>query len=415
MIEAVLERCAGLDVHQETVVACVLSGVLSEAPHKELHTFGTTTEELIDLAEWLVDSGCSHVAMESTGVYWKPIWNVLEAFDFELVLANAHHIKNLPGRKTDMKDAEWIAKLLRSGLIESSFVPSPEVRDLRDLTRYRKKLVYQATAEKNRIHRLLQDANIKITSFMSDIFGVSGRLLLQRVVNGEVITLEFLEDNMKGPLKHKAEQLLQSINGRMRAHHSQMIGFSWEHLLFLEQQIREIDEQIFVRLQGRREAVELLMTIPGINEQAAAIIIAEIGTDMEQFRNEHALAAWAGVCPGNFESAGKKKRTRVRSGNSLLKAILCECAWSAVRARNTRLSTRYWSLVRRMGKKKALVAVAHTILKIVYYVLLKRQSYVELGAEYLAQYQKDKQERMQNRMIRDLEAKGFIVTKPVAT
>lgn len=414
MIEAVLERCAGLDVHQETVVACVLSGDLNEAPKKELRTYGTTTEDLIQLANWLVNSGCSHVAMESTGVYWKPIWNVLEAFDFEMLLANAHHIKNLPGRKTDMKDAEWIAKLLRSGLIEGSFVPSPEVRDLRDLTRYRKKLVYHATAEKNRIHRLLQDANIKLTTFMSDVFGVSGRLLLQRLVDGEVITIEFLEDNMKGPLKNKAEQLLQSVNGRIRGHHIQMIRFSWEHLMFLEQTIQQIDQEIYSRLQGRREAVELLVTIPGVNEQSASIIIAEIGTDMEQFTNEHALAAWAGVCPGNFESAGKKKRTRVRSGNSLLKAILCECAWAAARTRNTRLSARYWSLVKRMGKKKALVAVAHTILKIIYHVLHKRQSYIELGAEYLEQYRKDKLERRQTKMIHELEAKGFLITRPAS-
>lgn len=412
MIEAVLERCAGLDVHQETVVACILTGALSEAPKKELQSFGTTTKELIELGNWLVNSGCSHVAMESTGVYWKPIWNVLEAFDFEMLLANAHHIKNLPGRKTDMKDAEWIAKLLRSGLIEGSFVPSAEVRDLRDLTRYRKKLVYQATAEKNRIHRILQDANIKLTSFMSDIFGVSGRLLLERLVNGEVITLEFLQQEMKGPLKHKADQLLQSVQGRIRCHHIQMMRYSWEHLLFLEQAIVQVDEQIYERLKDRREAVELLSTIPGINEQSASIIIAEIGTDMAQFRDEHALAAWAGVCPGNFESAGKKKRTRVRSGNSILKAILCECAWAAARTRNTRLSARYWSLVKRMGKKKALVAVAHTILKIVYHVLAKRQSYIELGAEYLEQYRRDRQERLQTKIIRDLEAKGFVITRP---
>jgi len=412
MIEAVLERCAGLDVHQEMVVACILTGALSEAPKKELQSFGTTTKELIELGNWLVSSGCSHVAMESTGVYWKPVWNVLEAFDFEMLLANAHHIKNLPGRKTDMKDAEWIAKLLRSGLIEGSFVPSAEVRDLRDLTRYRKKLVYQATAEKNRIHRILQDANIKLTSFMSDVFGVSGRLLLERLVNGEVITLEFLQQEMKGPLKHKADQLLQSVQGRIRCHHIQMMRYSWEHLLFLEQAIVQVDEQIYERLKDRRETVELLSTIPGINEQSASIIIAEIGTDMAQFRDEHALAAWAGVCPGNFESAGKKKRTRVRSGNSILKAILCECAWAAARTRNTRLSARYWSLVKRMGKKKALVAVAHTILKIVYHVLAKRQSYIELGAEYLEQYRRDKQERLQTKIIRDLEAKGFVITRP---
>lgn len=411
MIESVLEKCAGLDVHQETVVACVLIGPLDQAPQKELRTFGTTVKDLISLGNWLMETGCSHVAMESTGVYWKPVWNVLEGFDFESILANAHHIKNLPGRKTDMKDAEWIAKLLRSGLIEGSFVPSEEVRDLRDLTRYRKKLVYQATSEKNRIHRILQDANIKLTSYMSDVFGKSGRLLLQRLVNGEVITLEFLEENMKGPLKQKSNQLLQSLQGRLRSHHVEMIRFSWDHLAYIEQTIKQIDLRIYLRLESRRESVELLTTIPGINEQAASIIIAEIGTDMSQFKSEHHLAAWAGVCPGNYESAGKKKRARVRSGNSLLKAILCECAWAASRTRNTRLSARYWALVKRMGKKKALVALAHTLLKISYHVLLKRQSYIELGVEYLEQFQMRREKQTETHMIQLLEAKGFLVTK----
>ncbi|WP_245947862.1 IS110 family transposase [Paenibacillus sambharensis] len=307
MLEAILERCAGLDVHQETVVACVLTGQLDRAPKSEIRTFGTMTNELMELGEWLVEQGCTHVAMESTGVYWKSVWNVLEAFELDLLLANAHHVKNLPGRKTDMKDAEWIAKLLRCGLIEGSFVPSEDIRDLRDLTRYRKKLVYDATSEKNRIHKSLQDANIKLTTHMSDIFGTSGRLLLQKIVDGEVITMEFLETHMKGALKHKSPKLLQSLNGRLRKHHRDMIRFSWDHLVYIEKQIRLVEQDIRNRLASKQEAIDLLVTIPGINEQAASVIIAEIGTDMTVFKDDHHLAAWAGVTPGNHQSAGKKK------------------------------------------------------------------------------------------------------------
>lgn len=306
MMEAIVERCAGLDVHQETVVACILSGPLDRTPKSELRTFGTMTHELEELGEWLTEHGCTQVAMESTGVFWKPVWNVLEAFEFDLVLANAYHVKNLPGRKTDMKDAEWLAKLLRCGLIESSFVPPVEVRELRDMTRYRKKLIYHATAEKNRIHKILQDANVKLTTHMSDIFGASGRLLLQKIANDEVVTMEFLQTEMHGALKHKSPKLLQSLNGRLRKHHRNLIRMCWEHLMYLEQAIRDVEAQTRTMLEDKQDAVKLLTSIPGINEQAAMIILAEIGLDMSKFKSEGHLAAWAGVCPGNHESAGKK-------------------------------------------------------------------------------------------------------------
>jgi transposase len=314
MMESILERCAGLDVHQETVVACVLTGPLEHAPTCEIRTFGTMTHELLELGQWLMDKGCTHAAIESTGIYWKPVWNVLEAFELDLLLANAHHIKNLPGRKTDMKDAEWIAKLLRCGLIEGSFVPSQEIRDLRDLTRYRKKLVHDATSEKNRIHKFLQDANIKLTTHMSDVFGVSGRLLLQKIANGEVISIEFLQTHMKGALKKKTHSLLQSLNGRLRKHHRDIITFSWNHLLYLEEQIEKIEQEIFHRLAEKQEVLDLLTSIPGVNEKAASIIIAEIGTDMKHFKSDHHLAAWAGVSPGNHQSAGKKKELVLDQG-----------------------------------------------------------------------------------------------------
>ncbi len=306
MMEAIVERCAGLDVHQDSIVVCLLTGPLDHAPKSELRTFGTMTNELTELGEWLETNQCTQVAMESTGVFWKPVWNVLEAYEFDLVLANAHHIKNLPGRKTDMKDAEWIAKLLRCGLIESSFVPPVEIRELRDLTRYRKKLVHAATAEKNRIHKLLQDANIKLTTHMSDIFGTSGKLLLQKIADDEVVTMEFLETEMRGSLKHKSAKLLQSLNGRLRKHHRTMIQMSWDHLMYLEKSIDEVEAETRRRLEDKQDALALLTSIPGINEQAAMIILAEIGLDMSKFKSDGHLAAWAGICPGNHESAGKK-------------------------------------------------------------------------------------------------------------
>lgn len=307
MINAIIERCAGLDVHQETIAACVLSGPLDRSPHCETRTFGTMTQDLLALADWLTQMGCSHVAMESTGVYWKPVWNILESFNFQLILANAYHIKNLPGRKTDMSDSEWITKLLRCGLIESSFVPPVEIRQLRDLTRYRKKLVHDATSEKNRIHKVLQDANIKLASHMSDLFGVSGHLLLQKMIDGEVITMDFLTTSMKGELRHKSFKLLQSLNGRLHSHHRDMLRMSWQHLLFIEESIANIESQIDSCLAQNQTAVELLSSVPGINPHAASVILAEIGTDMSQFHSEHHLAAWSGLAPGNHESAGKKK------------------------------------------------------------------------------------------------------------
>lgn len=306
-MDAILESCAGLDVHQQTVVACVLSGPLDRKPTKVVRTFSTTTTELLALAEWLEESKCSHVAMESTGIYWKPVWNILEASSFELLLANAQRIKNVPGRKTDVKDSEWIAQLLRSGLIEGSFVPPHEIRDLRDLTRYRKKLVYETTQEKNRIHKILQDANIKITSYISDIFGVSGRRILNALVDGERLTEFKLNSMVFGSLKSKIPQLLEALNGNLRLHHQDMIRYSWDHLLYLEKAIERIEKKIDDCLKPYRYEVELLDSIPGVNQKAASIIIAELGPDMSVFPSHSHLASWSGVCPGNNESAGKKK------------------------------------------------------------------------------------------------------------
>ncbi|MGF7050823.1 transposase [Paenibacillus sp. DS2015] len=305
-MDAILERCAGLDVHQETVVACVLVGPLDRKPKQEIKTFGTTTKELLRLLDWLTEQECSHVGMESTGVYWKPVWNILEG-SFTLVLANAQRIRNVPGRKTDVKDSAWIARLLRCGLIESSFVPPEDIRDLRNYTRYRRKLVGDATAEKNRIHKILQDANIKLTTYVSDVFGVSGLALLQSVVNGEVLEAETIKSMVFTSLKKKVPDLIEALNGRVRTHHRTMIRMHLDHLEYLEKQLQELEQQIDNLVNPYRNEIELLITIPGIQKDAAASILAEIGTDMSIFPTDAHLASWAGLSPGNNESAGKKK------------------------------------------------------------------------------------------------------------
>lgn len=308
-MEAMIERCAGLDVHQKTVVACALFGSLDKRPKKVIETFPTTTSGLLSLSDWLTLHQVTDVVMESTGVYWKPIWNILED-SFQLVLANARHVKNVPGRKTDVKDAEWLAKLLRSGLIEGNFVPPEDIRDLRDLTRYRKKLIHHRTSERNRIHKILQDANIKLTSVFSDIFGVSGRRILEAIINGEKIEAEKLREMVDGKVKASIADISIAINGRIRRHHRIMLQYHWDHMIYIEEAIKEIEEQIDQNLSPYQKEVELLDGIPGVNKAAAATMIAEMGIDMSVFKSAKHLASWAGLSPGNYESAGKKKRVK---------------------------------------------------------------------------------------------------------
>ncbi|WP_394187205.1 IS110 family RNA-guided transposase [Metabacillus halosaccharovorans] len=310
-MEAMIEKCAGLDVHQETVVACVLFGSLDQRPQKTVESFSTTTTGLLKLSDWLSSYHVTDVVMESTGVYWKPVWNVLES-DFHLVLANAKHVKNVPGRKTDVKDAEWLAKLLRSGLIEGNFVPPEDIRDLRDLTRYRKKLIHQRTSEQNRIHKVLQDANIKLTSVLSNVFGVSGRRILEAIINGEKIEMRNLCEMVDGRTKASLADIANAMNGRIRRHHREMMRYHWEHMTYLEKSIEELEKQIDLCLEPYRKEVELLDTIPGLNKNGAATFIAEMGVDMSVFKSVKHLASWAGLSPGNNESAGKKKRVKLQ-------------------------------------------------------------------------------------------------------
>lgn len=406
--DALYESCAGLDVHQETVVACVLFGPLDRRPKKVIETFSTTTSGLLKLSDFLSEHNVTHVAMESTSVYWKPVWNVLEG-SFTLLLANARTIKNVPGRKTDIKDAEWIAKLLRNGLIESSFVPPEPIRDLRDMTRYRKKLIADITAEKNRIHKFLQDANIKLTTYMSDIFGVSGRNLLQAIINGEKIEVEDLKKLVKGKLCNKIPELQDALNGRLRQHHREMIGFCWKHIEALEQLLAELESRIAQALAPYQEEVELLKSLSLIKDNTAAVIISELGTNMDVFPSEKHISSWAGVSPGNNESAGKKKHSKTTYGNAALKSALNQCAWAASKKRGTRLNALFWRITRKHGKKKAAVATAHEILIIVYYMLKNKTPYNELGEDY---FKKKQVKSPEDAAIKLLTKKGYIVTLP---
>jgi transposase len=402
-MDAILERCAGLDVHQETVVACVLYGPLDRRPKKETKTFGTTTKELLQLQDWLQEFNCTDVAMESTGVYWKPVWNILEG-DFKLILANAQRIKNVPGRKTDVSDAFWIAKLLRAGLIESSFVPDIEFRDLRDLTRYRRKLLGHATSEKNRIHKILQDANIKLSTFVSDIFGVSGRALIDSILDGEVLQVDEVKELVKTSLKKKVPQLVEALNGRIRLHHRKLIQMHYDHLLYVEKQIELLESDIDHLVKPHREEIDLLITIPGIQKDAAASILAEIGIDMSSFPTDGHIASWAGISPGNNESAGKKKGSKSKKGNSNLKAVLCQVAWAAMKKKDCRLASFYYRVVKRRGPKKANMALAHLILRIIYQMLKTKTPYQEYGWDYLP-----KEERKKDYFIKKLQKLGYEV------
>lgn len=386
-MDAILERCAGLDVHQENVVACVLSGPLDRKPEQEIRTFGTTTKELLALLDWLTEKQCTHVAMESTGVYWKAVWNILEGH-FTIILGNAKKIKNVPGRKTDVKDSAWIAGLLRCGLIEPSFVPPVDIRDLRDLTRYRRKLQGQVTAEKNRIHKILQDANVKLTTYVSDLFGKSGLKLLEALVDGEVLDANDVKKLVFASLKKKVPVLIEALNGRMRAHHRFMIGRHLNHMRQVEAHIEALQVEIDRLLKPYRAEIDLLITIPGIQEDAAASILAEMGADMSVFPSENHLSSWATLCPGNNESAGKKKSSKTNKGNKGLKAVLCQAAWAAAKSKNTRVAAFHSRVLKRRGPKKAAVATAHLLLKICYFLLRDKTTYQELGFDYLPKKEK---------------------------
>jgi transposase len=378
-MKALTPCCAGLDVHQKSIVVCVVSGEADQEPEMETRTFSTMTKDLFEVLRWLEEKGVTHIALESTGIYWKPVYNILEGY-FEITLANAQRIKNVPGRKTDVSDAEWIATLLRHGLIEASFVPPEEIRQLRDLTRRRKKVVQTLTSEKNRIQKALESSNIKLGTVISDIFGVSGRNLLERLMEQGYVEEKEISACVKGTVKNKVAQLNDSLFGTLNDHQIFMIRHAWKHIVYLEESMQELDEQIDLILQNYQEEVKIIQTMPGIQKTTAAAILAEIGADMNVFPSAAHLSSWAGLSPGNHESAGKKKGTRTVQGNPHIKSALCEAAWTITRSRKTWLATKFWKLSARIGKKKAVVAIAHKMLISLYYMLRLRQSYAAPAA-----------------------------------
>jgi transposase len=404
-MRVMIERVAGLDVHQETVVACALIGKPGERPTKEVRTFRTMTRDLEALREWLLSLGVTHVGMESTGIYWKPVYAVLEG-SFELIVGNARHIRNVPGRKTDVKDAEWIADLVRHGLIAKSFVPPPPLRELRDLLRYRRKLVESQAAERNRLLKLLETANIKLASVVTDVFGVSGRAMLKALIEGTA-SAQAMADLAKGQLRRKRADLVLALEGRVEEHHRFLLGLQLRRLEAAEVEIAALDARIDKKLEPYRAPHALLMQIPGVDRLVAAVLIAEIGIDMSVFLSVYHLASWAGVCPGNHESAGKQKSGRARNGNVHLRTMLVGAAISASRAKGSYLKDKFYRLKARRGSMRAALAIAHKILVAAYHRLAKGVGYREIGEAYLDQIS---QTRTVANLKRRLERLGFHVT-----
>ena len=403
-MEVLHPKCAGLDVHRDTVVACARNATDGTIAH-EVRTFGATTKELMALSEWLTEHGVTHVAMEATGVYWQPVWHVLEG-SFELVLANAMHIKNVPGRKTDVNDATWISDLLAHGLIRGSFVPPAPVQDLRQLTRTRKQLVREHTSHVQRIDKILQDANLKLGSVLTDIMGQSGRAILDALVQGETDPAKLVL-HVNRRVKASREQITEALRGKVTANHRFLLKLHLGQVDALQAAIDEIDREVGERLDPFRVSAERLTQIPGISDIAAAAIVSEIGVDMSRFQTSAHLISWAGLCPKNDESAGKRRSTRLRKGAPWLKTLLVQSAWCATRAKNTYLQAQFLRLRARRGPKKAIMAVAASMLTAIYHMLKNGVDYRDLGADHFSRNDRTKSV---NRLLRKIENLGFEVT-----
>lgn len=396
-------RCAGLDVHKDEVVVCFRHASGGSAIH-QVRRFSTMTSSLLELSEWLTTNKCTHVAMEATGIYWKPVWHLLET-DFELILANAAHIRNVPGRKSDVNDATWIADLLAHGLIRSSFVPPSFVQELRDLTRTRKQIRREVVQHVQRMQRILEDANVKLNSVISDVLGVSGRRILRAIVEGESDP-ERLADLGDPKLHCPRGKLVESLRGIVTPHHRFLLGQHLRMIEDLEQIIGEFEAQITRVLVPFREVLNRLKSIPGVMDLSAETILAEIGFDMACFPSAGHLISWAGMCPCMDESAGKHRSTRIRKGNLWLKPLLVQCAWSAIRTKDTYLRAQYLRLKSRRGPKKAIIAVAASILTAVYHILKGSVEYVDLGSDYFLRRDK---EAVAHRLTQRLRSLGYEV------
>ena len=397
-MQVLYERCAGLDVHKDNVVARVRC--VSEPKNDEVRSFATTTSALLDLKDWLVSQAVTHVAMEATGVYWKPVWHLLED-DFELILANAQHIRNVPGRKSDVNDATWIADLLAHGLIRSSFVPPAPIQELRDLTRTRKQLVREISQHSSRIQKVLEDANLKLGSVLSDILGKSGRAILQALIAGQSDP-EKLADLAQGTARKKRAALLEALRGRVRTHHRGLLKVHLELIVALEQAISQIDATVGKTLAPIHESARLLTTLPGVSQVTAQVLVAEIGVDMARFPSAAHLVSWTGLCPRSDESAGKRRSTRVRKGATWLKTALVTAAWAAVRVKNSYLQSQFHRLRSRRGAKKAILAVAASMITAAYHMLKNRVPYQDLGADHFTRRDRSKVIRRLIRRLNDL-------------
>lgn len=401
----VLHRiCAGLDVHKASLTACVRV-VEGKSVRHEVREFSTTIRALEELHEWLREHEVQAVVMEATGVYWKPVWHILEA-DFELTLANAGHVKNVPGRKTDVKDAVWLADLHAHGLIRGSFVPPQPIEELRQLTRTRKQLVREVGQHTNRLHKVLEDTNIKVGNVVSDLLGQSGRAILRKLISG-VTNPEELANEALGRLQQKRPALVEALHGRVTEHHRFLLKLHLDTLESIEQRIEEVDQRLGRALDPFREAVQRLETIPGVSTITAQVIIAEIGLDMSRFPTHRHLLSWAGLCPRSDQSAGKSRSTQIGKGAPWLKAVIVQAGWGATRKKNSYLRAQYCRLKARRGAKKAVVAVAATILTSAYYILQRGTNYADLGANYFMQRNVT---RTVNRHCRQLEQLGYKVT-----
>lgn len=400
-MDILFERACGLDVHQKSITACVLT-----PEGKEIRTFRSLTLSLLAMIDWIKEHRCTHVAMESTGVLWKPIVNLLESEDMEFMVVNAAHMKGLPGRKTDVKDAEWIATLLQHGLLKASYIPDRSQRELREVVRYRRSLIQERVRELNRIQKILEGANVKLSSVISKVMGVSGREMLEAMMEGEE-NPENLAELARGKMKKKKDDLILALDGRMNSHQRLMLQSMIKHIDFLDEQITALDEEVAKRLAPFKEALERIDTIPGIGPRTAEHILAEIGVDLKpRFQSAGHLCSWIGLVPGQNESAGKRKPSKTRKGNKYLRQALTEAAQSVARSDNY-LGAQFRRIAARRGGQRAAVAVAHSIMTILYHMLTRNEEFKELGSDY---YDRRQEEAIVKRTTRKLTELGYEVT-----
>lgn len=400
-MEVLYKRCCGIDIHKNMMVACVFSSVRK----KEIRQFSTMTEDILQLVSWLKETGCEMAAMESTGSYWKPLYNIFEEEHIPIMVVNAQHIKGVPGRKTDVKDAEWIADLVRHGLVKASYIPNREQRELREITRYRQEMIEERARELNRIQAVLEGCNIKLGSVITDISGKSGMAILKAIISGETDPV-VLSELAKGRARDKPGKMRRALQGKVLEHQQKMLKHQLGHIESLTSLILDLDEDIKKKTDSINWAIEALDAIPGIGRQSAERILAETGVEMEHFQNESRFSSWAGLVPECKESAGKKMSSRIRKGNKYLKACLVECARAAIRNKQSYLYSRYQRIAARRGGKRALIAIAHTILIAIYHMLKEKVPYYDLGAEYYTVIQHDK---LIERNLRSLEKLGVDV------